>query len=214
MTATVLTQKKLCISEKIEKTAIKLDFDDIFKTLEEKKEKSIKKNDGFVWINDKPEDLENIDKLLRSRYNLSDKLKSIVTYYDRNKIIYINSNDEKIFYRIFITNVNSYMSISFSDINGDPFELQKGYAYRMPGAASGVLQYEFNYGKIKPEAKKGQRNKTVIQRVDERRILVFDYFLSQKTLDKVNEECKKMGKKAEKLSPQKAKEILDRFMNE
>lgn len=211
MTTITRVEKKLSVVQNILKTALVVDIDAICSDLKNNTVSAIKlKDKGYAWLNVQNEDIQNIDKLIRQRFKISNELKLVFSLYEDGAEI--NKNNETIFYKVFLSNVDIWPKISFGDIEGDVVYLAKGNAHCMPSAVSGVLAYKFtNENKIKLPEKKGHRSRLMKQNVSDRKIFVFDYYLTTEQLKHLTKQCNTTGDAKEKLKPEKLNEILNSF---
>ena len=162
-----------------------------------------------AWFTDtKPEIINQLDRQLRKRYNITDnKLITCIHYppeKDENgkikeKNLTIKENKENVLYRFIISTVHEVCDVTFGMSHPESFEMRPWVSYKVPEMIGGMLIYNFKNDKnLVIPAKKGFRQVRKLKAIDNRHIIVMDYMVSQKQFEELSQILeKKIGQDTE-----------------
>ena len=150
-----------------------------------------------AWFGDiKPSVINQIDRQLRKRYNITDnKLVTCVHYppdkddngkYKEKKLI-IKENKENVLHRFIISTIHEVCDVTFGMTHPETFDMKPWVSYKVPEMIGGMLVYEFKNDKnLVIPAKKGFRQVRKLKALDNRHIIVMDYMVSKKEFEELS----------------------------
>lgn len=144
-----------------------------------------------------PEIVNEIDKQLREYFDLAEDNRLIFSLYSppkkvdgkyENKTTTLTNSKENILNRIIICTVPEQVEITFGKAYGEKMFMKPWEAYQTPPFVGAIIDYIFeNKNHMHMEARKGFRTSRRSKKIENRYILVFDYLVSNKDMEKLSD---------------------------
>jgi hypothetical protein len=142
-----------------------------------------------------PDVVNEIDKQLRDYFEIDEDNKLIFSLYHppkkvdgkfETKTTKLGTSKENILNRIIICTVPEQVEITFGKAHGEKMLMKTWEAYQSPPFVGAIMDYIFeNKNHMQLEAKKGFRSTRRSKKIENRHILVFDYLVSNKDMEKL-----------------------------
>ncbi len=159
---------------------------------------SVSGKERRAWFKEPyPEIVGEIDKQLRDYFELEEDNRLVFSLYHppkkvdgkyESKNTTINNNKDNILSRIIICTVPEQVEITFGKANGEKMIMKPWEAYQSPPFVGAIMDYNFeNKNYMHMEARKGFRSTRRSKKIEDRYILVFDYLVSNKDMEKLGD---------------------------
>lgn len=144
-----------------------------------------------------PEIVGEIDKQLRDYFELAEDNRLVFSLYHppkkvdgkyESKTTTLNNSKDNILNRIIICTVPEQVEITFGKAHGEKMLMKPWEAYQSPPFVGAIMDYIFeNKNHMHMEARKGFRSTRRSKKIEDRYILVFDYLVSNKDMEKLGD---------------------------
>ena len=163
------------INSVIPSSSVFFDFDKM------DKDGGIETKDRLVWLDDKPRDIEVLDKFLRSKFKLSFEQKFAYSLFlpptCKDKSLNLPKPNEKFTHRIVISSITESPSLSMGP-RSHKIQFKANEAYLLTKPFSTMIELSFdNSPRLVIPARKGFRERRITKKVDKRHIIVLDYYV-------------------------------------
>lgn len=143
--------------------------------------------DKMVWINEKPRDIEVLDKFLRSKFKLNFNSKYVYSLFlpptGKDKTLTLPKPNQKFTHRVVISSITESPSISIGP-RSHKLQFKANEAYLLTKPFSTMIELSFdNSPRLIIPAKKGFREKRITKKIDKRFIIVLDYYDGGETIE-------------------------------
>lgn len=169
--------------KQIQSLPLDLKEEDFFATIE-KDSLAIDTKEKKVWIDQKPQLINEIDQKIRKKFNIEPSLRFVVSLYkpnDDEKNLVIKNTVKNSFINIIISSINDKVTLKDKQETSQ-IEIKKWTAYYPFVFLSNGYDYEFvNSKQYNTTAKKGYRSVKKIRNYENRYVLKFDYILDSET---------------------------------
>jgi len=164
------------INSVIPSSSVFFDFDKL------DKDGGIETKDKLVWLeDDKPRDIEVLDKFLRSKFKLSFEQKFVYSLFlpptGKDKTLNLPKPNEKFTHRVVISSITESPSLCIGP-RSHKIQFKSNEAYLLTKPFSTMIELSFdNSPRLVIPARKGFREKRITKKVDKRHIIVLDYYV-------------------------------------
>lgn len=169
--------------KQIQSLPLDLKEEDFFATIE-KDSLAIDAKEKKVWIDQKPQLINEIDQKIRKKFNIEPSLRFVVSLYkpnDDEKNLVIKNTVKNSFINVIISSINDKVTLKDKQETSQ-IEIKKWTAYYPFVFLSNGYDYEFvNSKQYSTTAKKGYRSVKKIRNYENRYVLKFDYILDSET---------------------------------
>jgi hypothetical protein len=197
----MIKNKQISLKHKIKSYSLSFETKEFLESVDDNitnKASSVLGKERRAWFKGSfPTIVDEIDKQLRDFFEISEENRLIFSLYSppqkingkyENKNTILNNIKENILNRIIICTIPEQVEITIGKANGEKMTMKSWEAYQSPPLIGGMMDYIFeNKNHIHTEAKKGFRSTRRTKKIENRYILVFDYLVSNKDMEKLED---------------------------
>lgn len=146
----------------------------------------------LVWMNDKPQMIDLLDKHIRKTFTIPSDGRMIFTLYEPpekgdNNIV-IKKPKHRLFNRVIMSTISESPELCLMNKKNETMKMKSGEAYSIPYPVNSMIEIEFdNKRTLIIPARKGFRQQRLTKRVENRYVLVFDYVYTDEIKQAVSE---------------------------
>ena len=146
----------------------------------------------LVWIKEKPQLVNLLDKHLRKTFTIPDGGMMVFTLYqppekgDEN--VLIKKPKQKLFSRVILSTIAESPELRLMGKKRETMKMKSGEAYSIPYPVNNMTEIEFdNKRTVIIPPRKGFRQQKMTKRIENRYIMVFDYIYTDEIKQAVSE---------------------------
>lgn len=166
-------------------------FFDINKIMEDRTGSIQPEPQRLVWLKDKPQHIDVLDKFIRSKFEIPLSSKMVFSLYlpptGKDKSLFIKKSQHKLISRVFISTIAESPEIVIGR-KTEKMKMKTNEAYNIPYPVNSMMTIDFDNSRtlIIP-ARKGFRQQKMTKKIENRYIMMLDYVYTDDIKEAISE---------------------------